>query len=60
MQRLYERAWSKGKSLSTRIEVWNENRSLRERLKDFNRGERALERDTDETIVLREKSLEEA
>lgn len=47
-------------SLSAHIEeLWNENRSLKERLKDFNRVERALGRDTVETIVLKEKSLEE-
>ena len=61
MQRSYERAWCKANSLSVRIEeLWNENRSLRERLKGFDRVERALGRNTVETIALREKSLEEA
>ena len=35
------------------------NRTLKERMGDFNRVERALGRDTVETIVLREKRLEE-
>ena len=60
MQRSYERAWSKVNSLTERVEeLWNENRTLKERMGDFNRVERALGRDTVETIVLREKRLEE-
>ena len=60
MQRSYERAWSKVNSLTARIEeLWNENRALRERLEDFGRVERALGRDTVETIVQKEKRLEE-
>lgn len=47
-------------SLTARVEeLWNENRALRERLGDFDRVERALGRDTVETIVQKEKSLEE-
>lgn len=61
MQRLYERAWKKVNSLTDRVEeLWNENRALREQLGDFNRVKQALGRDTVETIVQREKSLEEA
>ena len=60
MQRSYERAWDKVNSLTVRVdELWNENRTLKERMGDFNRVERALGRDTVETIVLREKRLEE-
>ena len=60
MQRSYERAWDKVNSLTARVEeLWNENRTLKERMGDFNRVERALGRDTVETIVLREKRLEE-
>ena len=60
MQRSYERAWSKVNSLTERVEeLWNENRALRERLGDFDRVERALGRDTVETIVQKEKRLEE-
>lgn len=60
LQRSYERAWDKVNSLTARVEeLWNENRTLKERMADFNRLERALGRDTVETIVLREKRLEE-
>ena len=60
MQRSYERTWSKVNSLTDRVEeLWNENRALKERLGDFNRVERALGRDTVESIVQKEKSLEE-
>ena len=60
MQKSYERAWSKVNSLTARVEeLWNENRNLRERLGDFGRVERALGRDTVETIVQKEKRLEE-
>ena len=60
MQRSYERAWSKVNSLTDRVEeLWNENRILKERLGDFNRVERALGRDTVETIVQKEKRLED-
>ena len=60
MQKSYERAWSKVNSLTARVEeLWNENRDLRERLEDFGRVERALGRDTVETIVQKEKRLEE-
>lgn len=60
LQRSYERAWDKVNSLTARVEeLWNENRTLKERMGDFNRVERALGRDTVETIVLREKRLEE-
>ena len=60
MQKSYERAWSKVNSLTDRVEeLWNENRVLKERLGDFNRVERALGRDTVETIVQKEKRLEE-
>ena len=60
MQRSYERAWSKVNSLTERVEeLWNENRALRERLGDFNRVERALGRDTVETIVQKEKMIEQ-
>lgn len=56
MQRSYERAWDKVNSLTVRVEeLWNENRTLKERMGDFYRVERALGRDTVETIVLREK-----
>lgn len=56
LQRSYERAWDKVNSLTARVEeLWNENRTLKERMGDFNRVERALGRDTVETIVLREK-----
>ncbi|OUQ20056.1 plasmid recombination protein [Lachnoclostridium sp. An138] len=60
MQKSYEKAWSKVNSLTARVEeLWNENRALRERLGDFSRVERALGRDTVETIVQKEKRLEE-
>ena len=60
LQRSYERAWDKVNSLTARVEeLWNENRTLKERMGDFNRVERSLGRDTVETIVLREKRLEE-
>ena len=60
MQRSYERAWDKVNSLTVRVdELWNENRTLKERMGDFYLVERALGRDTVETIVLREKRLEE-
>ena len=60
LQRSYERAWDKVNSLTARVEeLWNENRTLKERMGDFYRVERALGRDTVETIVLREKRLEE-
>ena len=60
MQKSYEKAWSKVNSLTARVEeLWNENRALRERLGDFGRVERALGRDTVETIVQKEKKLEE-
>ena len=60
LQRSYERAWDKVNSLTARVEkLWNENRALRERLGDFDRVERALGRDTVETIVQKEKRLEE-
>lgn len=60
MQKSYERAWDKVNSLTTRVEeLWNENRVLKERIGDFNRVERALGRSTVETIILREKRLEE-
>ena len=60
MQKSYEKAWSKVNSLTARVEeLWNENRALRERLGDFGRVERALGRDTFETIVQKEKRLEE-
>lgn len=59
MQRSYERAWNKVNSLTERVEeLWNENRTLQEHLRDFGRVERALGRDTVETIVQKEKSLE--
>ena len=61
MQRSYERAWSKVNSLTERVEeLWNENRVLKERLGDFKRVERALGRDTVETIVQKEKMIEQA
>ncbi len=60
MQKSYEKAWGKVNSLTARVEeLWNENRALRERLGDFDRVERALGRDTVETIVQKEKRLEE-
>ena len=60
MQKSYEKAWSKVNSLTARVEeLWNENRALRERLRDFGKVERALGRDTVETIVQKEKRLEE-
>ena len=60
MQRSYERAWDKVNSLTVRVdELWNENRTLKERMGDYYLVERALGRDTVETIVLREKRLEE-
>ena len=61
MQKSYERALSKVNSLTARVEeLWSENKVLGEKLGDLNRVERALGRDTVETIVQREKSLEEA
>ena len=61
MQKSYERALSKVNSLTARVEeLWSENKVLREKLGDLNRVEWALGRDTVETIVQREKSLEEA
>ncbi len=61
MQKSYDRAWSKVNLLTARVEeLGNENKVLREKLGDFNRVERALGRDTVETIVQREKNLEEA
>ena len=60
MQKSYDRAWSKVNSLTARVEeLWNENRALRERLGDFSRVERASGRDTVETIIQKEKRLEE-
>ena len=60
MQKSYDRAWSKVNSLTACVEeLWNENRTLRERLGDFGRVERALGRDSVETIVQKEKRLEE-
>lgn len=60
LQMSYERAWDKVNSLTVRVEeLWNENRVLKEKIGDFNRVERALGRDTVETIILREKRLEE-
>lgn len=60
MQRSYERTWSKVNSLTARVEeLWDENRALREHLRDFGRVERALGRDMVETIVQKEKRLEE-
>ena len=60
MQKSYDRAWSKVNSLTARVEeLWNENRALRERLGDFGRVERASGRDTVETIIQKEKRLEE-
>ena len=60
MQKSYEKAWSRVNSLTARVEeLWNENRDLRERLGDFGRVERALGRDTVETIVQKEKRMEE-
>ena len=61
MQKSYDRVLSKVNSLTARVEeLWSENKVLREKLGDLNRVERALGRDTVETIVQREKSLEEA
>ena len=61
MQRSYDRALSKVNSLTACVEeLWSENKVLREKLGDFNRVKRALGRDMVETIVQREKSLEEA
>ena len=61
MQKSYERAWSKVNSLTERVEeLWNENTALKERLGDYNRVERALGRDTVETIVQKEKMIEQA
>ena len=60
MQKSYERTWSKVNSLTDCVEkLWNENRDLGERLSDLGRVERALGRDTVETIVQKEKRLEE-
>ena len=60
IQRAYERTWSKVNSLTVRVEeLWDENRTLRERLRDLGRVERALGRDAVETIVQKEKRLEE-
>ena len=61
MQKSYDRAWSKVNLLTARVEeLWNENRALNEKIGDFKRVERALGSDTVETIVQREKNLEEA
>ena len=61
MQKSYERALSKVNSLTARVEeLWSENKVLGEKLGDLNRVEWVLGRDTVETIVQREKSLEEA
>ncbi|VUX14816.1 Uncharacterised protein [[Ruminococcus] torques] len=61
MQKSYERALSKVNSLTARVEeLWSENKVLGEKLGDLNRVEWALGRDTVETIVQGEKSLEEA
>ena len=61
MQKSYDRVLSKVNSLTARVEeLCSENKVLREKLGDLNRVERALGRDTVETIVQREKSLEEA
>ena len=61
MQRSYDRALSKVNSLTACVEeLWSENKVLREKLGDFNRVKRALGRDMVETIVQREKNLEEA
>ena len=61
MQRSYDRALSKVNSLTARVEeLWSENKVLREKLGDFDRVKRALGRDMVETIVQREKCLEEA
>ena len=61
MQKSYERALSKVNSLTARVEeLWSENKVLGEKLGDLNRVECALGRDTVETIVQGEKSLEEA
>lgn len=61
IQKSYDRAWSKVNSLTARVEeLWNENRALKDRIRDFKRVERALGSDVVETIVQREKSLEEA
>lgn len=61
IQKSYDRAWSKVNSLTARVEeLWNENRALKDRIGDFKRVERALGSDVVETIVQREKSLEEA
>ena len=47
-------------SLTARVEeLWDENRALREHLRDLGRVERALGRDTVETIVQKEKRLGE-
>ena len=60
MQKSYERAWSKVNSLTARVEeLWKENRALKERLGDFSRVERALGQDTVETIVQKEKMIEQ-
>ena len=60
MQRSYDRALSKVNSLTARVEeLWSENKVLREKLGDFDRVKRALGRDMVETIVQREKNLEE-
>ena len=61
MQKSYDRAWSKVNLLTARVEeLWSENKVLGEKLGDLNRVEWVLGRDTVETIVQREKSLEEA
>lgn len=60
VQKSYDRTWSKVNSLTARVEeLWNENGALREYLEDFGRVERALGRDNVETIVQKEKRLEE-
>lgn len=60
MQKSYDRALSKVNSFTARVEeLWSENKVLREKMGDLNRVERVLGRDTVETIIQREKSLEE-
>ena len=47
-------------SLTARVEeLWDENRALREHLRDLGRVERALGRDTVETIVQKENAKAE-
>ena len=60
IQKSYDRTWSKVNSLTARVEeLWDENRALKDRIGDFKRVERALGSDVVETIVQREKRLEE-